>query len=196
MYTACLNLEGKKVTIVGGGKVAYRKAVALKNEKCDLHIIAPSFIEAFKSLGPEVNLVYKCYEEGDCANSFLVVAATDDYETNQAIGAFCKRANKLCNVVDNKEVSSFIVPSSFKRGDLMIAVSTGGASPSLAALIKKELEEKYDASYVELIDVHRRLRVKVLQQVQDEMEKKKILNHLATLNLEELKTYEKSHFGC
>lgn len=196
MYTACLNLEGKKVTIVGGGKVAYRKAVALANEKCDLHIIAPSFIEAFKSLGPEVNLVYKCYEEGDCANSFLVVAATDDYEINQVVGAFCKRANKLCNVVDNKELSSFIVPSSFKRGDLMIAVSTGGASPSLAALIKKELEEKYDASYVELMDVHRRLRAQVLQQVEDEMEKKKILNHLATLSLEELKTYEKSHFGC
>lgn len=196
MYAACLNLEGKKVTIVGGGKVAYRKAVTLQKEKCNLHVIAPSFIEEFKALGHEVNRVYKYYEEGDCADSFLVVAATDDEETNRAVGLFCKRANKLCNVVDNKELSSFIVPSSFNRGSLTIAVSTGGASPSLAAKIKQELEIKYDASYEELIDIHERLRSKVLEKVSSEEEKKKILNHLANLDIEELKDYEKGHFSC
>lgn len=196
MYAACLNLEGKKVTIVGGGKVAYRKAVTLMKEKCDLHIIAPSFIEGFKELGHEVNRVFKFYEEGDCADSFLVVAATDDKEINKSIGLYCKRANKLCNVVDNKELSSFIVPSSFRRGALIISVSTGGASPSLAARIKEELELKYDASYEELIDIHERLRSKVLETVSDESEKKKILNHLATLDIKELKAYEKGHFSC
>ncbi|MEF9959971.1 MAG: bifunctional precorrin-2 dehydrogenase/sirohydrochlorin ferrochelatase [Niameybacter sp.] len=196
MYTACLNLEGKKVTIVGGGKIAYRKAMAFCKEECEVHVIAPCFIPEFKALGHDVNLIYKYYEEGDCANSFLVVAATNDQKTNYAIGLFCKRANKLCNVVDNKELSSFIVPSTFKRGDLVIAVSTGGASPSLAARIKQELEEKYDASYEELIQIHGRLRSKVLEKVADEGEKKKILNHLAMLDIKELKAYEKSYFGC
>ena len=96
MYPACLNLEGKKVTIVGGGKVAYRKAVTLMKEKCDLHIIAPSFIEGFKELGHEVNRVFKSYEEGDCADSFLVIAATDDKEINK-----CQHTCLILNILLN-----------------------------------------------------------------------------------------------
>lgn len=193
MYPACLNLKGKKVTIIGGGKIAYRKATTLIKEECDLHIIAPHFIEEFKKLGPKVNPIYKCYEEGDCADSFLVIAATDDQQVNESIGFYCERANKLCNIVDNKALSNFIVPSSFKRGDLMIAVSTGGASPSLAAKIKNELEIQYDESYEELLHTHGRLRQKVLKTIKTEAEKKKILNHLATLDLEALKSYEKEY---
>lgn len=138
MYSAMLSLKEQKVTIVGGGKVAFRKASLLVDEDCDIHVIAPAFIEAFKELGHHVNKVYKNYEEGDCAGSRLVFAATDDASVNESIARYCKRAQILCNVVDNPELSSFMTPAQFKRGDLTIAISTGGNSPSLAAKIKDD----------------------------------------------------------
>ena len=94
------------VTVVGGGEVAFRKVSSFIEEDCEIHVIAPSFIEEFKTLGHKVHRIYKCYEEGDCAGSFIVVAATDDYEVNKQIGQFCKRGHILCNVVDNKPLSS------------------------------------------------------------------------------------------
>lgn len=196
MYSALLNLEGKKVTVVGGGEVAFRKVSSLIGEGCEVQVIAPNFIESFKTLGHTINKVYKYYETGDCAGSFIVVAATNDSEINESIGAFCKRANILCNVADNKALSSFIVPSTLKRGDLTISVSTGGASPSLAAKIKRELEARYDESYSDYIVLLGRIRDKVLDTVKDEQEKKAILKHIITLELKELRVYEKSHFSC
>jgi precorrin-2 dehydrogenase/sirohydrochlorin ferrochelatase len=195
VYSALLNLEGKMVTVVGGGEVAFRKVSSFIEEDCEIHVIAPSFIEEFKTLGHKVHRIYKCYEEGDCAGSFIVVAATDDYEVNKQIGQFCKRGHILCNVVDNKPLSSFIVPSTLKRGDLTISISTGGASPSLAAKIRRELEDKYDAHYGEYIARLGRIRNCVLEKVTDEVEKKRILKHIITLEPQELEAYEKSHFN-
>lgn len=196
MYSALLSLDGKKVTVVGGGEIAFRKVSAFLDEGCEIQVIAPRFIEAFETLGHSVNKVYKYYEEGDCAGSFMVIAATDDPEVNQQIGLFCKRAKILCNVVDDKDLSSFTVPATLRRGDLNIAISTGGASPSLAVKIKQELEERYDESYGEYIFLLGKIRDKVLATVKDENEKKKILKHIITLGLKELEAYEKSYFGC
>lgn len=193
MYSAMLNLEGCQVTIIGGGKVAYRKACLLLEEGCNIQVIAPWFIEDFNKLGQSINRIYKNYEEGDCAGSTLVFAATNDQALNKSIGDYCKRTKILCNVVDNRRLSSFSTPAQFKRGDLVISVSTGGHSPSLAAQIKEELASRYG----EIYEVHLRLlgelREKVLQTEMDEMKKKEILNHIATLNLEELKDYAKSY---
>ena len=99
------------------------------------------------------------------------------------------------HVVDNKPLSSFIVPSTLKRGDLTISISTGGASPSLAAKIRRELEDKYDAHYGEYIARLGRIRDGVLKKVTDEVEKKRILKHIITLEPQELEAYEKSHFN-
>lgn len=196
MYSALLNLDGKKVTVVGGGQIAFRKVSSFVEEGCEVYVIAPHFIEDFKTLGHTINKVYKYYEEGDCAGSFIVVASTDDYEVNQQIGEFCKRGSILCNVVDNKPLSSFIVPSTLKRGDLTISISTGGASPSLAAKIRRELEEKYDDTYGAYIARLGRIRDKVLETVADEAEKRSLLKHIITLEPQELEDYEKSHFSC
>lgn len=193
MYSAMLNLKGCQVTIIGGGKVAYRKACLLIEEGCDIQIIAPSFIEAFRELGHLVNRVYKNYEEGDCAGSTLVFAATDDKTLNESIGVYCKEAKILCNVVDNKALSSFLTPAQFKRGDLVISVSTGGHSPSLAAKIKEDLANRYGEVYEAHLKLLGELREKVLQSETDETKKKEILNYIATLNLEDLKDYAKSY---
>lgn len=191
MYSAMLSLKDSKVTIIGGGKVAYRKASLLVEEECEIQVIAPAFIEAFKELGHVVNRVYKNYEEGDCAGSTLVFAATDDKALNESVGHYCKRAKILCNVADNAALSSFLTPAQFKRGDLIISISTGGNSPSLAAKIKEDLANSYGEEYGAYVQLLGQLREKVLQNEVDETKKKEILNHIATLNFEELKNYAK-----
>ena len=193
MYSAMLSLKDSKVTIIGGGKVAYRKASLLVAEECEIQVIAPRFIEAFKDLGQLVNKVYKNYEEGDCAGSALVFAATDDKVLNEAVGLYCKRAKILCNVVDNIALSTFSTPAQFKRGDLTIAISTGGNSPSLAAKIKEDLANSYGKEYETHVQLLGQLREKVLQNEVDEAKKKEFLNYIATLNLEELKSYAKMY---
>ena len=195
MYSAMLSLKDKKVTIIGGGKVAFRKASLLVEEGCEIQIVAPKFIDAFKELGPLVNKVYKNYEEGDCAGSTLVFAATDDKALNEAVGNYCKRAKILCNVVDNTALSSFSTPAQLKRGDLTISVSTGGNSPSLATKIKEDLAKCYGEEYDEYVRLLGKLREKVLQNETDEVKRKEILNKMATLDFEALKSYAKIYFG-
>ena len=189
MYSAMLSLKDKKVTIVGGGKVAYRKARLLSEEECDLQVIAPKFIEAFNELDCKVNKIYKNYEEGDCAGSVLVFAATNDVELNASVGRYCERAKILCNVADDANLSSFSTPAQLKRGDLTIAVSTGGNSPSLAAKIKEELAQTYGEEYGEQVRLLGKVREQVLKVEQDEEKKKQILNHIARLSYPELVEY-------
>lgn len=194
MYGAMLSLKDSKVTIVGGGKVAFRKASLLVEEGCEIQVIAPKFIEAFKELGPLVNKVYKNYEEGDCAGSILVFAATDDKVLNEAVGTYCRRAKIFCNVVDHTALSSFSTPAQLKRGDLTITVSTGGKSPSLANRIKEDLARCYGEEYGEYVTLLGQLREKVLQDETDQVKKKEILNRIVTFSFEELKSYAKIYF--
>lgn len=189
MYSAMLALKDQKVTIVGGGKVAYRKACLLIEEECDLQIIAPKFIESFNELDCKVNKIYKNYEEGDCAGSILVFAATNDEELNEAIGRYCQRAKILCNVVNDSNLSSFTTPAQLKRGDLTISVSTAGKSPSLAAKIKDDLLHTYGEEYANQVNLLGKVREYLLKSEPDEEKKKATLNHVSRLSYPELVEY-------
>lgn len=191
MYSAMLSLKEQKVTIVGGGKVAFRKARGLVEEGCEIHVIAPKFIEEFKALGCEVNRIYKNYEEGDCAGSRLVFAATDDKEVNESVAKYCSRANILCNVADNQGLSTFITPAQFKRGELTIAISTGGNSPSLATKIKEDLGKLYGEDYGDYLRLLGKLREEIIASEADKEKRKQRLNHLAELDYQALREYEK-----
>lgn len=195
MYPVILKLEGQVITIIGGGKVAYRKAKTFLDCGGKVNIIAPQFDERFHGLDKGIVLIHKCFEEEDLKGNFIVVAATDDKLVNHRIGTYCKSNSILCNVIDNIDLSTFIVPASMKQGDLIISVSTSGKSPSLAAKIKKELSEQYNEEYIEYLELLGRVRQHVVDTIEDENQKKEILRSIITLNLEELKTYEKSYFG-
>lgn len=194
MYPAMINLTDQKVTIVGGGKVALRKAKAFLEFGGKVTVMSHDFAEGFDRLS--VNCIQGQYKETDLESSFIVVAATNDPEVNKQIGIYCKKRRILCNVIDNPDLSSFIVPAYMKRGDLIIGISTHGKSPSLASKIKQDLSQIYDESYEEYLDILGRIREKVVANYEDESEKKKILHYVITLSLEELRAYEKSHFSC
>ncbi len=188
-YPIMVNLDYKEITIIGGGKIAYRKAKNFIDFGYKVKVISLDFNEKFKDIESKIELIRDEYKEEYIENSFIVVAATNNRDINKSIGMYCDKKNKLVNVVDNPTLSSYIVPSTIKRGDLIIGVSTSGKSPSLASKIKKDLEIVYDDSYEEYIQLLGELRCEILKKYDDPVKKKQLLNEIINLNIEELKKY-------
>ena len=142
LYPINLEIKDMKITIIGGGDVAYRKCKNFLEFGKSVRVVSPEFIDSFELIKNNVELVYDVYKEEYIKDSFIVVAATNNKEINKNIGIYCRSCGKLVNVVDDIKLSNYTVPSYVKRGDLLISISTGGKSPSLSSKIKKELERK------------------------------------------------------
>lgn len=184
-YPMMIKLDNKKVTIIGGGRVALRKANKFLEFNCHVKVVSPSFIKDFDNI--DIELINDEYKNDYLKKSFLVIAATSSKKVNEDIANYCSENNIMCNIADDINLSDFIVPSSIKRGDLVISVSTMGNSPSLASKIRKEIEINYGIEYEEYVSILGNIRNLVLQRCMDKDEKKRILNELVNLNLEELK---------
>lgn len=129
-------------------------------------IISPEFgveVQALEQRG-QVMLCQKRYEPGDLAGAFLVVAATTDQQLIEAIWQETQRRGQPVNVVDVPRYCSFILPSVLRRGKLTVAVSTEGASPSLAKRIRQQLEESFPPAYEDYIDLAALARAHLRQQ--------------------------------
>jgi precorrin-2 dehydrogenase/sirohydrochlorin ferrochelatase len=187
LYPVNIELQDLEITIIGGGEIAYRKCINFLHFEKTLKVVSNNFIDKFDELKGKIEMIKDTYKEEYIKNSFIVVAATNDKEVNKIIAIYCRENSKLVNVVDNIKLSNFTVPSCIKRGDLLISVSTGGKSPSLSSRIKKELEEAYDDSYEEYINLLGQIRKEIINNNEDISLRKKKLNELINLNLEELK---------
>ena len=184
-YPVFLDLKNKKCVVIGGGSVAERKAVTLLSCKADICVISPEITSRLRELAKKKRLRYikKRYEDKDIRDAFLVVAATNNREANKAVFAAAKKYKCLLNIVDKPDDSNFIVPSLISRGDLTIAVSTGGKSPALAKQIRKELQEIYGKEYQIFIKAMGRVREKVLKSMPSEKARKQIFTKLAKSNI-------------
>ncbi len=128
MYPVMLNVKGRKCAVIGGGNVALRKAVKLRNAGAEVIAISPEFCCDFDG----IEKIKKRYEPSDIAGSFLVIAATDDKDLNLTIAADAKDRNILVSLTDNVEISDFVSPASRDIGDITLAVSTDGKFPALS----------------------------------------------------------------
>jgi precorrin-2 dehydrogenase/sirohydrochlorin ferrochelatase len=191
-----INIKDKIISVVGGGAVALRKVNTLLQYKASIKVISPEFVEDFKCISDKVTLIKEYYSEALISDSFIVVAATSSREINKSIAEFCRESKILCNIADDLELSDFIVPSSIKRGDLVISVSTNGKSPALASKIKKELEEKYGEDYETYINILGDIRVLLQEKCHDVSLRKKILNEILYLSYEELLIRRDELEGC
>ncbi len=160
-YPAFLDLRNKRCVVVGGGTVALRKVVMLLDHEARVTVISPHFCDELEKLIGKVEIVRREYQSGDIEGAFLIVAATDDPATNERVAADADKRGILINVVDVPALSNFIVPSYFRRGDLTIAVSTGGKSPALARRIRTELEEEFGPEYADLLAVAEKVRLEL-----------------------------------
>ena len=162
-YPIFLELKDKNCLVVGGGPVGIRKALAL--EKCGAHVkvISERFLEGTDGFkGTSILSVEKKYEKKDIRGMFLVFAATNNADLNQEIKKDASASHILCNVADAPDQSDFLVPSTVDRGDLIVAISTSGASPAMAKKIRQDLEGFFDPAYAGVLCLMGNIRKKLL----------------------------------
>jgi precorrin-2 dehydrogenase/sirohydrochlorin ferrochelatase len=143
--------------VVGGGSVAARKAGKLLEAGAEVVVISPDVRPELA--GMDVEIRRRPYEYGDLAGAYLAFTATDLREVNAAVAREAKERGVPINVADLPTEGDFAVPSTLRRGRLQVAVSTGGASPTLARRIRNGLEEAFGvewAGVVEEFDAARR----------------------------------------
>jgi len=150
-YPIMLDLAGRRALVVGGGKVALRKAQALADAGARVRVVAPDILPEFAH-DARLECVQETYAARHMAGMFLAVAATDDEAVNARVAADARATGVLVNVVDRPALCDFIVPSVVERGRLMLAISTGGAAPSLARRLRERLEEEFGPYYATLLD--------------------------------------------
>lgn len=159
-YPLFINLRGKKCVVIGGGQVALRKVIPLLECGAEVTVVSPGFVPELKRLKGKkaIALAQRSFKPEDLKDAAFVIAATDSKEINQEIAERGKKQGALVNVVDDPEDSDFIVPSFFRRGDLTLAVSTGGASPAFARKIRAWLEESIGEDYGDLLSLVKEVR--------------------------------------
>jgi siroheme synthase-like protein len=150
LYPIFLDLSGRRCVVVGGGEVAGRKARKLLQARAEVVVISPEVTPELESVATEVSR--RPYEEGDLEGACLVFAATDAREVNAAVAEEGKERGIPVNVADRPSEGDFALPSTLRRGRLQVAVSTGGASPTLAQRIKGELEDVFRPEWAGIVE--------------------------------------------
>ena len=155
-----LNLRGKPCVVAGGGEVAARKVALLLEVGATVTVLAPDLCEslATQAAAGRINHRAALFTPDALADAALAIAATDDREVNRQVSEAARRRNIPVNVVDNPELCSFVMPAIVDRSPVVIAVSTGGASPVLARLIRAKLESLIPADYGRLAALAERFR--------------------------------------
>jgi len=159
-----LKIDGRKCLVIGGGRVAARKVAALLACGGTVEVISPELTEELHEQQRHGHLSWcaRPYQPGDLDGAFLVIAATDVEEVQAAVFAEASAANQLINIADVPSRCNFILPAIVSRGDLIIAVSTAGQSPTLARRISRQLAEAYGDEYGTVVEIMGRLRPVVL----------------------------------
>ena len=163
-YPVVLDLTGRPCLVVGGGAIALRKVSALVEAGARVTVVSPSLTPAVLRLATEAPLRWRPreYAAGDAAGFVLVMVATDDRAVNAAVAAECRERGIWVNCADDPARCDFILPSVLRRGAVTVAVSTGGRSPTLARLLREDLDALLPrdvAPLTEVIaDVRRSLR--------------------------------------
>ncbi|MHB8085830.1 MAG: precorrin-2 dehydrogenase/sirohydrochlorin ferrochelatase family protein [Dehalococcoidia bacterium] len=167
-YPVFLKLSGRRCIVIGGGQVALRKVQTLLQCGARVEVVSPVVCAGLEELNSrrKISIVSRDYRHGDLRGAFLAIAATGDTSVNTKIEQEAEQTGVPVNIVDNKELSSFIVPSFLRRGDVTIAVSTAGRSPALARRIRTRLEKDIGVEYAALAEI--------VDEVRNEIKKKGI----------------------
>ena len=190
-YPLLLDLTGMRCLVIGAGEVGLRKIKGLL--QCQ-----PQMVTAvdFASPSPELaallatcdNFSYeqRPFADADLDRVHLVFACTSNRTVNAAIGQACMKRGILCNMTDAPEAGNFVLPASIARGDLTISISTSGASPALARVIRQDLEERYGPEYEIMTRLLARIRADMLALGRGSDENREFFRELAASALPEL----------
>lgn len=166
-YPVFLDLHGRQCLVVGAGAVGRRKIQTLLS--CGpalVRIIDPKDPDpCWQELIAKGIVAYhaRTFQPEDLDDCFLVIACTDHEDQNRRISRLCAQRGILCNIVDQPEKCSFILPALHIQGDLTIAVSTSGSSPALAKKIRADLQTCFGPEYAGYLALMRKLRPLILE---------------------------------
>ncbi|MHB8841421.1 MAG: precorrin-2 dehydrogenase/sirohydrochlorin ferrochelatase family protein [Candidatus Aquicultor sp.] len=179
-YPLYIDLESKKCVVIGGGDVAERKVMSLIECGADVTVVSPQFTPGLARLAEEgrITATGRGYEPGDVDGATLAIVATDNNELNRQVHQEATKKNIPVNVVDVPELCSFIVPSTVRRGDLVISISTSGSCPALAKHIRKQLQDVFGSEYARYCEVLKDFRAEVNGKYDEPEERKQALNRL------------------
>ena len=181
LYPIFLKLEGRKVLIAGGGKVAEEKIYAVLRSANDVTVVAPEISAQIRHWA-EAGLVRHVAEEyraGMASEYFLAIACTDSKAVNHKIYEEAQKAGVLCNAVDDPGYCDFYAPAVVSRGDFQIAISTGGKSPALAQQVRKRLEQEFGPEYASWTGWLGRMREGLMKALPRSQKRTELLHLLA-----------------
>jgi precorrin-2 dehydrogenase/sirohydrochlorin ferrochelatase len=181
-YAIFLELSGRRVVVVGAGNVALRKLRRLVAAGAQAVVVAEHIGRAVRAVcaGKSVRLIEAGYAKKYLAGAVLVFAATNDGALNQQVCKDCRQLGILCNVVDDPDYCDFIVPAVVQRGDLQMAVSTGGKCPAYASQTKRKLEKLFSPQHGRFLDELGKLRAQILSELNPGRPRKALLQQLAS----------------
>jgi precorrin-2 dehydrogenase/sirohydrochlorin ferrochelatase len=182
LFPMFLKLEGKRCLVVGAGKVGEPKIGGLIGTGACIHVIALEASEAVHewARAGKITLELRAFGDGDLVGTFLAVVATASRALNGSIYREAQRRGVLCNVVDVPEYCDFYYPAVVRRGDLQIAISTSGQSPSLSQKLRQQLERQFGPGYARWVAELGETRRLVLASDLDPQRKRELLHSLAS----------------
>src|ERR687894_432772 len=156
LYPLFMDVAGRRCVVVGGGGVASRKARGLLGSGARVTVVAPEVSPEIEAM--DVTVERRPYAPGDLAGATLAFAATDLREANAAVAREAGESGIPVNVADRPAEGDFALPSVLRRGGLQVAVSTGGASPTLARRIRDAMEPAFAAEWEGIVERFRKAR--------------------------------------
>ena len=149
-YPVFLELTGRRVVVIGSLALRERKDVALREAGADVEVFANG-----------------AWAPGDLDDAFLCVASSSDPDERDAIATAARERGVLVNVMDDVPNCDFAAPAIVRRGDLVIAVGTGGRSPAVARKVREDLERRYGDEWAEVLEIVGQVRAETLDELPD-----------------------------
>lgn len=162
-YPVSLDLRDRLCLVVGGGPVAEAKVEGLLAAGARVTVVSPELTEPLAAWAVEGRIIHRPHEYGtdDLDGQQLAFSATDRREVTEAVAADARRRGLWVNAADDPAYCDFLLPSVLRRGRLVVAVSTGGASPALAARVRRDLEAYFTPEYEELVELAAEVRAEL-----------------------------------
>jgi precorrin-2 dehydrogenase/sirohydrochlorin ferrochelatase len=159
-YPVALDLRDRLCLVVGGGPVAEARVEGLLAAGARVTVVSPELTESLAACATEGRIIYRPHEFGtdDLDGQQLVLVATDRREVTEKVAVEARRRGLWVNAADDPAFCDFLLPSVLRRGRLTVAVSTGGASPALAARVRRDLEAYFTPEYEELVELAAEVR--------------------------------------
>ena len=183
LYPIGLNVRGRKCVVVGGGPVGTRKMRALIAAEGEVVVVAPTVTDSIREAAKAGTVTHRSvsFFPEQLDGAFLAVAATDSAAVNAAVAAAARERGVLLNIAGDAEGEDgdFVTMASVVRDGLLIAVTTGGASPALAARVRRSLETQFGQEWSDYLTHLRMLRTKAKNEIADTAQRAEALRRLA-----------------